>query len=204
MKCIVGLGNPGSKYAATRHNIGFMIVDALATRMRLTFSDASVEPTRWSKLAARFGRKRRALVGKGTHSGRPCVLLKPLTYMNRSGEEVTHYVRVFQLDVPDLLVIFDDISLPIGTIRLRKKGGAGGHNGLQDIIDHLHTSDFPRLRFGIGNDFARGQQIDYVLSPFAAAEQPGVEDAIRQATEAALTCVREGIDIAMNRYNRRP
>ncbi len=204
MKCIVGLGNPGSKYTAARHNVGFMIVDALAKRMRLTLSDASVEPTRWAKLAARFGRKRQALVGKGTHGGGSYALLKPLTYMNRSGAEVAHFVRVFQLDLPDLLVIFDDISLPIGTIRLRKKGGAGGQNGVQDIIEHLHTSDFPRLRFGIGNDFARGQQIDYVLAPFVAAQQPGIEDAITQATDAILTFVQEGIDIAMNRYNRRP
>ena len=203
MHCIIGLGNPGPKYATTRHNVGFMIVDAIAARTRLRLSEAGVGQTRLSKLRAWFGRNALAVAGKGSYGGRAFALLKPLTYMNRSGEVVAHYVRALQLDLQDILIIFDDISLPVGTIRLRKKGGAGGHNGLQDIIDHLHTSDFARLRVGIGNDFARGQQVDYVLSPFSEAEQPLVEEAITQATDAALTFLREGINIAMNRYNRR-
>jgi PTH1 family peptidyl-tRNA hydrolase len=99
--------------------------------------------------------------------------------------------------------MFDDISLPVGAVRLRKKGGAGGHNGVQDIIDQLGTSEFPRLRFGVGNDFDRGQQVDYVLSPFADGERETVDSAVTEAVDAVLTFIQEGMDIAMNRFNRR-
>lgn len=204
MQLIVGLGNPGPRYAHTRHNVGFMIIDAIAQRTRIQLSDASAEPTRLATLKTLFGRNERAIAAKGSYAGHPFTLLKPLTYMNRSGSVVAYYVRALQLELHDLLVIFDDISLPVGSIRLRKKGGAGGHNGVQDLIDHLDSADFPRLRVGIGSDFARGQQVDYVLSPFVASEQPAVEDAITQAQDAVLTFLREGIDIAMNRFNRRP
>lgn len=203
MQFIVGLGNPGPKYANTRHNVGFMIVDAIAERTRIRLADHSVGPGHLSKLKALFGHNKLALAAKGSYAGRAFTLLKPLTHMNRSGTAVAHYMRVLQLDRRDLLVIFDDISLPLGTIRLRKKGGAGGHNGMQDIIDQLDTSDFPRLRIGIGSDFARGQQVDYVLSPFAESEKPDLEAAITQARDAVLTLIREGLDIAMNRFNRR-
>ena len=203
MQLIVGLGNPGPKYEHTRHNVGFMIVDAIAQRTRVRLSDDNSETTRLAKLTSLFGHNKLAVAGKGSFAARPFTLLKPLTYMNRSGEVVARYVRALRLELHDLLVIFDDISLPLGTIRLRKKGGAGGHNGVQDIIDHLGTGDFPRLRVGIGSDFARGQQVDYVLSSFDTAEQPVVEDVIAQAQDAVLTFLREGIDIAMNRFNRR-
>jgi PTH1 family peptidyl-tRNA hydrolase len=112
-------------------------------------------------------------------------------------------VRELNLETQDILVIFDDISLPVGSVRLRKKGGAGGHNGVQSVIDHLGSAEFPRLRFGVGNDFERGEQVNYVLSPFAPDELGAVETAITQATDAVLSAIREGIDIAMNRYNRR-
>ena len=110
--------------------------------------------------------------------------------------------RHLQLDNEEVLVIFDDVSLPIGTIRLRKKGGAGGHNGVQDVIDQLGASEFPRLRVGIGGEFERGGQVDYVLSPFAEAEHETVKMVIERATDAVLSFVRDGIDIAMNRFNR--
>lgn len=203
MQLIVGLGNPGPKYVNTRHNVGFIIVDAIAERTRIRLSDHSAGVGQPSKLKTLFGHNKLAVAGKGSYAGCAFTLIKPITYMNRSGAAVVHYVRVLQLDLRDLLVIFDDISLPLGTIRLRKKGGAGGHNGMQDIIDQLGTSDFPRLRVGIGSDFARGQQVDYVLSPFAEFEKPAVEDAITQAKDAVLTLLREGLDIAMNRFNRR-
>jgi PTH1 family peptidyl-tRNA hydrolase len=203
MQLIVGLGNPGPKYQHTRHNIGFMIVDAIALRTRIRLSDDGSEPTRLSKLKALIGHNKLAVAAKGSYASHPFTLLKPLTYMNRSGDVVARYVRALRLELHDLLVIFDDISLPVGTIRLRKKGGAGGHNGVQDIIDHLGSTDFPRLRVGIGSDFARGQQVDHVLSPFEASEQPAVEEAIAQAQDAVLTFLREGIDMAMNRFNRR-
>ena len=203
MQLIVGLGNPESRYANTRHNVGFMIADAIAERTRIRLSDDSFGSVQLSKLKALFGHNKLAIAGKGSYAGRAFTLIKPLTYMNRSGAAVTHYVRALQLERHDLLVICDDISLPLGTIRLRKKGGAGGHNGMQDIIDQLGSSDFPRLRVGIGSDFARGQQVDYVLSPYAESEKPALEDAIAQAKDAVLTFLREGLDIAMNRFNRR-
>jgi PTH1 family peptidyl-tRNA hydrolase len=203
MQLIVGLGNPGPKYTNTRHNVGFMIVDAIAERTRIRLSDHNAGAGQLSKLKALFGHSKLAIAGKGSYAGHAFTLMKPLTHMNRSGVAIAHYVRALKLDLRDLLVIFDDISLPLGTIRLRKKGGAGGHNGMQDIIDQLGTSDFPRLRVGIGSDFARGQQVDYVLSPFVESEKPDLEDAMTQARDAVLTLLREGLDIAMNRFNRR-
>lgn len=143
------------------------------------------------------------MAGKSVHCGHDFTLVKPLTHMNRSGEAVAHYVRELQLGCQDVLVIFDDISLPVGVVRLRKKGGAGGHNGVQDIIDHLGTSEFPRLRFGVGDDFARGEQVDYVLSPFSPSEEETVKESVTHATDAVLSFLHEGIDIAMNRFNRR-
>lgn len=205
MRLIVGLGNPGPKYEQTRHNIGFVIADAIAERTRVRLSTSRSAPTGLSKWTAWLGRSQQdlALAGRGAHGGNNFALIKPLTFMNRSGEAVAHYVRTLQLDTQDVLVIFDDISLPVGAVRLRKKGGAGGHNGMQDIIDQLGTSEFPRLRFGVGSDYEQGQQVDYVLSPFAENEQEAVEEAMTQATDAVLTFIREGIDIAMNRFNRR-
>ncbi len=201
MQLIVGLGNPGVKYLHTRHNIGFIIADAISERTRLRLSSGSpAKPSRWT-----FWLKRQDLAeaGQGSYQGHAFTLIKPLTFMNRSGEAVARYVDMLRLEAQDILVIFDDISLPVGTVRLRKKGGAGGHNGMQSIIDHLDTADFPRLRFGVGNHFERGEQVDYVLSPFASDEQEAVENAITQATDAVLTMIQEGLDIAMNRYNRR-
>lgn len=204
MQLIIGLGNPGSKYANTRHNIGFDIIDAIATRtqVQLTQDDGHRgKSSRWTS----WLRKREALAmkGSGVLDGLPFNLIKPLTFMNRSGLAVVHYAQALQLDAKDILVMFDDISLPTGTVRLRKKGGAGGHNGVQSIIDELGTSDFPRLRFGVGNDFERGQQVEYVLAPFADDEREIVATAVAESADAILTSIREGIDIAMNQFNRR-
>ena len=203
MQLIVGLGNPGPKYETTRHNIGFIIADAIADRTRLQLSTPRSTRKRLLKWTSWLGREDLAITGQGAHCGNDLTLIKPLTYMNRSGEAVAHYAQTLQLESQNILVIFDDISLPVGTVRLRKKGGAGGHNGMQSIIDHLGTSEFPRLRFGVGNDFERGQQVDYVLSPFTNSEQDAVETGITWATDAVLTFLQEGIDIAMNRFNRR-
>lgn len=200
MQLIVGLGNPGAKYHHTRHNIGFIIADSTADRTHVQLATRRATSSKWT---AWLRRQDLAESAQGTCEGHPFTLIKPLTFMNRSGEAVAHYVQALNLDAQDILVIYDDISLPVGTIRLRKKGGAGGHNGMQSIIDHLDTSDFPRLRFGVGSEFERGQQVDYVLSPFAPDEQETVDAAITQATDAVLTTIREGIDIAMNQYNRR-
>lgn len=186
-RLLIGLGNPGAEYEGTRHNVGFAVVEALAERARAAFKhDGRAD----------------ALVAEGRLRGRPVTLVKPLTYMNRSGLAARNLARRLGLEPAEVLVIVDDLNLPLGTIRLRERGGAGGHNGLQDLIDRLGTSDFPRLRIGVGSDFSRGGQVDYVLSPFTADEQPIIEAALGQARDAAVTFVTDGIVIAMNRFNR--
>lgn len=185
-RLIVGLGNPGAEYAGTRHNIGFVVADLLAERARADWKEDG-----------RAG----ALVASGRLRGRPVTLVKPQTYMNRSGASVKHLLRRLGLDVRDCLVIYDDINLPPGKLRLRKNGSAGGHNGMQDIIDALGSDGFPRLRFGVGNDFERGRQADYVLSPFSPEQQPEVDAALPRAVQAATTFVTDGLVTAMNRFN---
>lgn len=185
-RLIIGLGNPGAEYDGTRHNIGFAVVDRLAEQAR----------------APAFAlEKGNALVTWGRLRGNPVGLAKPQTYMNRSGSAVRALVGRYGLTPQDVLVVVDDISLPVGRLRLRPGGSAGGHNGLQDVIDALGTDAYTRLRFGIGSDFARGRQADYVLSPFAPDEQEAVEEGLARAAEAALTFVREGLATAMNRFN---
>ncbi len=186
-RLLIGLGNPGATYTATRHNVGFAVLDVLAERARTAFK--------------RDGRAD-ALLGEGRLRGRPVILVKPLTYMNRSGSAVKHLMRRFTLDPDEIFVIVDDINLALGKIRLRERGSAGGHNGVQDVIDRLGTDAFPRLRIGVGSDFARGGQVDYVLSPFTAEEQPVIEAALSRARDAAVTFVTDGIVTAMNRFNR--
>ncbi|MEM6785385.1 MAG: aminoacyl-tRNA hydrolase [Bacteroidota bacterium] len=187
-RLIVGLGNPGSEYEATRHNVGFMVVDHLAEKV-------GVAPLR-RNLAASFA-------DEASHRGRALVLAKPQTYMNRSGEAVRALTRRYGLTPDDLIVVYDDLALPLGAVRLRGKGGAGGHNGIQDIIDVLGTSAFPRIRVGIGSDFGRGQQVRYVLAPFGADETDARDEAVAFAAKAALSFVRDGLMTAMNRYNRK-
>jgi PTH1 family peptidyl-tRNA hydrolase len=186
-RLIVGLGNPGPEYEETRHNIGFRIVDVLAEQAGIAY-----------RQDGRAG----ALVGWGKVRGRPVGLAKPVTYMNRSGAAVDELARRHGLRPEDLLVVFDDINLPAGTIRLRAGGSAGGHNGVQDLIDALGTDAFPRLRVGIGNAFARGRQADYVLAPFTEEERPLVAEAVARARDAAITFVTDGLTTAMNRFNR--
>jgi peptidyl-tRNA hydrolase, PTH1 family len=185
-RIIVGLGNPGIEYEETRHNIGFRVVDAIAHKI-------GVE---------RFEHDRgNTLTAQGRFKGRSLLLVKPLTYMNRSGSAVRTQLNLSGLEPEDVLVIYDDIALPTGKLRLRSKGSAGGHNGLQDIIDHLGTDAIPRLRFGIGDAFPRGGQARYVLLPFDREDADDVEAGVERAVDAALTFVREGMTTAMNRYN---
>ncbi|MFN3598035.1 MAG: aminoacyl-tRNA hydrolase [Rubricoccaceae bacterium] len=186
-RLIVGLGNPGAEYEDTRHNVGFLLVDRLA--------EATGALVRTPAAAS--------LVGEGRWRGRPLALAKPQTFMNLSGQAYQALRRRYGLAPADILVAYDDLALPLGQIRLRGKGGAGGHNGVQDIIDHLGSADFPRLRIGIGDNFARGRQVDYVLAPFADDEREALAAALAAAAEAALTFVRDGLPAAMNRYNRR-
>ncbi len=184
-RLIVGLGNPGEGYADTRHNVGFFVVDSLADRLKLVLK-----------------KKGSAIMAWGKWKGRPVGLAKPLAYMNRSGLSVEELARKNRLSPKDLLIVVDDINLPTGRVRIREKGGAGGHNGLEDIIDWLDSDAFPRVRIGIGNDFERGGQADYVLSTFDEAEWPLIDEAVLRARDAALTYVTDGIVTAMNRFSK--
>lgn len=184
-RLIIGLGNPGAEYEPSRHNVGFRVVDSLA-----------------EKTGTQMKVKGQSILGWGRWRGRPVGLAKPTTYMNRSGLAVEELVRKNRIVPADLLVVVDDINLPTGKVRLRERGGTGGHNGIEDIIDWLGSDAFPRLRIGIGNDFSRGQQADYVLSPFADEEIAVISEAIVQARDGALTWLTDGIVTAMNRFSR--
>lgn len=184
-RLIVGLGNPGPEYASTRHNVGFMVADRVAERARVD---------------ARKGRDE-ALSGWGRWRGHDIGIAKPQTYMNRSGLSVEAMVRRWKLDLDDLLVVVDDVHIPLGTLRIRPGGGTGGHNGLQDISDWLDSDEFPRLRFGIGGEFEKGGQSDYVLSPFDPSEEEVVRAAVDRAADACLAFVTDGVQVAMNRFN---
>lgn len=184
-RLIIGLGNPGAEYEGTRHNIGFDVIDALAetTRVALEHEKGDV------------------LLGWGRVRTYPIGLAKPLTYMNRSGRSVQALLGRHGLDPRDILVVVDDVNLPLGKLRIRPGGSAGGHNGLEDITERIGRDDFPRLRFGIGSNYPRGRQAEYVLSPFSEEERPVVEEALQRAREAAITFVTDGVVTAMNRFN---
>jgi len=184
---IAGLGNPGRWYSQTRHNVGFMLVDRLASRAGIGFS--------------RFGSA--TLLGKGTFAGRSVLLIKPQTYMNLSGESVREVVDYFNVAIPDCLVVFDDIALPLGKIRFRSRGSSGGHKGMQSIIDHLRTQEISRLRIGIGRseEAVGGKLRDFVLGRFARAEESVLQETLSRCEEAAEVFLAEGIDRVMARYN---
>ncbi len=181
---ITGLGNPGDEYANTRHNIGFRIVDALAAGAGIPWED-----------------KRYGFVGRMQHRARWLILLKPTTYVNLSGRAVHYWLKKEKLEPARLLVIADDIALPFGKIRLRPKGGDGGHNGLASINQTLGTSEYPRLRFGIGRDFPPGRQVDYVLGEWTEEEEKELDDHIRRAAEAVLSFATIGLERTMNLFN---
>lgn len=185
MSLVIGLGNPGNKYAGTRHNIGFEFIDKLATA-----------------LSVRMGPGKGPFhVAKGNHAGQPLYMVKPTTYMNNSGDAVRQAINWYKEEVGNCLVCYDDLDLEVGTIRLRPGGSAGGHNGIKDIINKLGTKAFPRLRIGIGNDFPRGHQVQHVLSPFSEDERTVIEDTLETAVNAALCFLTEGIEQAMNKFN---
>ncbi len=178
---IVGLGNPGDRYADTRHNVGFMVVDALAAEFHLTFKKT------------RFG-----LVARGEGFW----LLKPLTFMNLSGQAVGPMMRWHRMGPGQLLVVGDDLDLPLGRLRLRQGGSSGGHNGLKSIIGAVQTEDFPRLRLGIDRPPPQIPVIDWVLTSFAHTERDLLSHTIERATNAVALALTEGIGMAMNRFNR--
>ena len=189
MKFLVfGLGNPGAEYADTRHNIGFMVLDRL--RQELSTS----EP---------FATGRYASTASGKHAGKQFLLVKPQTYMNLSGQALRYWMQTEKVDaVERILVITDDLSLPFGQIRLRGSGSAGGHNGLGHIETVLGHNRYPRLRVGIGRDFAPGRQSDYVLAPFARAEQEELPSLLDRCAQAAMAWALRGLAPAMNEFNR--
>jgi PTH1 family peptidyl-tRNA hydrolase len=182
---IVGLGNPGPQYRYNRHNIGFMLADRLAERLGVKFSRL----------------ESKALVTKGAHQGRRIVLAKPQTFMNLSGQAVGALVRFYKVPLSHLLIAYDDVDLPLGTLRLRPGGGSAGQKGMASIIERLGTQDFPRLRLGIGRPPGRMDAADYVLQDFSAAEKELLGPVLDRAAEAALVFVVEGLEAAMNRYN---
>jgi PTH1 family peptidyl-tRNA hydrolase len=185
MKLVVGLGNPGRKYAGTRHNVGFEVADVLAARHRLEWESAPAD----------------ALIAKWRAGG--ALIVKPLTFMNLSGYAVGELLRYFKVELPDLLVIVDEVQLELGRLRTRGSGSAGGHNGLKSLIEQLGTEEFARLRLGVGRGDARRHMADHVLATFDKDEQPVVSEAIARAADAAEVFVSDGIGPMMNRFNRR-
>ncbi len=187
MYIIAGLGNPGKQYEHTRHNVGFEVIDRLAERMGISMEE----------------KKHKALCGRGVLEGEKVVLLKPQTFMNLSGESVRAAADYYKVPPQQVLVIYDDISLEPGQLRIRAKGSAGGHNGMKNIIAHLGTQEYPRVRVGIG-DKPRGMDLaDYVLSRFSKGEQEKMEQAFEEAAEAAAMIAGQGLDKAMNHFNQK-
>ena len=183
MKLIVGLGNPGKSYANNRHNVGFRCIDYFARLNGIPWTKRQ----RWAKL------------GVGDVAEKRVVLAKPRTYMNLSGQAVIPLVRRFNVPLEDLVVICDDLDLPLGRVRLRRRGGSAGHKGMESISDSLGSQDFPRIRVGIGRP--DGDEISYVLSDFNAGEREVVKEAVAKVAEALHCILTEGIEAAMNRYN---
>lgn len=188
MYIIVGLGNPTLQYEGTRHNVGFDVIDALADKYNITVD----------------AKKNRAYIGKGVIEGQKVILAKPQTYMNLSGESVRSLVDYYKIDEEqELLVIYDDISLGVGQLRIRKKGSAGGHNGIKNIIANLDTTVFPRIKVGVGEKPKKYDLADYVLSRFSKAEREEMEKGYQKAVDAVAMILRGDIDAAMNEYNRK-
>lgn len=183
---IVGLGNIGDEYAHTRHNTGFDIVSRLA-------SDAGVD----------FSSERYGDVARMRVKGRDLVILKPNTYMNLSGKAVRYWADKESIAPENILVVVDDLALPVGAIRLKGKGSAGGHNGLKNITELLGTENYPRLRFGIGNEFRRGGQIDFVLGGWSDEEKPVVDERMEMAAECIRTYVCIGLQLTMTQFNNK-
>ncbi len=182
---IVGLGNIGSEYAQTRHNIGFMVVDEIAQQQQI-----------------RFEAKRYAFGTEFKYKGRTICLIKPTTYMNLSGKAVQYWLKILKIPAQNMLVIVDDIALPFGTIRIRTKGSNAGHNGLKDIENQLQSNQYPRLRFGIGDNYSRGRQADYVLAKFTADEQAELPIFVEKSAQAVLSFCTLGASQTMNKYNQ--
>ena len=188
MFIIVGLGNPGKQYENTRHNIGFEAIDALIDAYNVPYS----------------GKAHKAMYEKGSIGGQKVILAKPMTYMNLSGESVRELVDYYKVDPEtELLVIYDDVSLEPGNIRIRKKGSAGGHNGIKSIIAHLGTQNFQRIKIGVGEKPKNWDLADYVLGKFSDEDKKMLEESLKNTIKATELIVMDEIDEAMNLYNRK-
>lgn len=185
MYLIAGLGNPGTDYAATRHNIGFDMITYLSDRYNI--------PLR--------SRENKAIVGKGMIGGQKVMLAQPQTFMNLSGESVRALLDYYKFDIDELIIIYDDISLPVGQIRVRPKGSAGGHNGIKNIIQHLRTEEFARIKIGVGAKPEGGDLVKHVLGRFSREEDGMIRDVFALAEEAVLAILNEDVASAMNRVN---
>jgi PTH1 family peptidyl-tRNA hydrolase len=185
MKLIVGLGNPGAEYERTRHNVGWRVVDAFARKFRISVTK----------------HEKNALTGSGRVAGGAVMVAKPLTFMNLSGDAVRLLTNVYTESTTDMIVVYDDIDLPLGRLRIRPNGSAGTHNGMRSIISSIATENFPRLRIGIGSA-EQGRLRDYVLDEFTADEEPIVERAVERSVEALLLFARGDLKRAMNQFNR--
>ena len=185
MKIIVGLGNPTREYEGTRHNVGFSVIYNISDAYNIKVDT----------------KKHKALIGKGVIEGQKVILAMPMTYMNLSGESVRELMDYYKCDLEDLIVIYDDISLDVGKLRIRGKGSAGGHNGIKNIISHLGTQEFTRIKVGVGEKPKHMDLADYVLGRFSKDEQPLIREAADKAKQAVATIITQGIDVAMNKFN---
>jgi PTH1 family peptidyl-tRNA hydrolase len=185
MKLVAGLGNPGPRYKGTRHNVGFVVIDEIGRRHGLTFESSPSE----------------AVVAKWRDRG--VLLVKPLTFMNLSGQAVGELARYFKVEPAAVLIVVDDVHLPLGRLRVRARGSAGGHNGLKSIEAHLGTDEYARLRVGVGRERDGGRMSNHVTSRFEPDERVVIEETIGRAADAVETFLAEGIDVVMNRYNRK-
>ena len=187
MILFVGLGNPGDKYAASRHNVGFMILDRFANQRRIVFNQHKYD----------------SLLGRSTICGQELILLKPLTYMNLSGTAVLKAVRSLKLTAEQVFVVYDDIDLPLGRVRIRTGGGSAGHNGIKSISEMLGSEEFPRMRVGVGRPPEDQDPADYVLESFSHVDSEILADVINLSAEALFSIVHKGIEKTMNIYNRK-
>jgi peptidyl-tRNA hydrolase, PTH1 family len=191
---IAGLGNIGDEYAYTRHNVGFLIADALAQSLA---KDLEIPPARL------FSMDKLAMVHHARFKAKPVVIVKPTTYMNLSGKAINYWMQSEKVSIENLLIVTDDLALPFGTLRMRKKGSDGGHNGLTDIINTLQTQEFARLRFGIGAEFAKGNQVDYVLGRWSSEEEKTLNERIEKSVEIIKSFIGIGIERTMTACNKK-
>ena len=185
MYIIAGLGNPTREYEKTRHNVGFEVIDVLADMLGTTVEE----------------KKFKGCYGRGIIGGEKVLLLKPQTFMNLSGESIRVASDFYKVDPEHIIIIYDDISLDVGQLRIRKKGSAGGHNGIKNIIAHLGTQEFPRIKVGVGDKPKKMDLADYVLSRFSKEDRAAMEDAFKEAAKAVEVMITEGMDTAMNQFN---